>query len=439
MSLAALALVLAASAGSPPADVGSTKPAASDVEALYSRLFPAPAPEEPGPVPGADAEQGARDGIGFGPLTLRPALILSYVDGDNVFLDSARPSRDRYFVVQPSLGLRIDALTFGAGSFRASYEPRFRMGSSFQELLRPSHQADALLELSLTPGLTLRAADHFFTGTVETTEVDPGREYFFGLGRFVRNQIEVGLRIDTGGRLGLDLDASRNRVSFDEPTSFFDYDQERGSLTLRYELTPNTRLGLLAGLERVPGTAARPESRSRARSYGLVLDGDLAPLVTGKIEVGYRDQTSPNAAPGGRSYRGLYARASATKEFSRGARLTLGAGRSTPLSAFESNGFYVSTSALGVVTFPLPLGLSASAGASCQWNAYRTLAAELGRPRRDRIFGWSAGLGRSITRWSFLRVDYRRDRRDSNLRSLENTADGFVAQLGLGWLGGARQ
>jgi hypothetical protein len=67
------------------------------------------------------------------------------------------------------------------------------------------------------------------------------------------------------------------------------------------------------------------------------------------------------------------------------------------------------------------------------------VAAELGRPRRDRIFGWSAGLGRSITRWSFLRVDYRRDRRDSNLRSLESTADGFVAQLGLGWLGGARQ
>src|SRR6185295_17444881 len=111
--------------------------------------------------------------------------------------------------------------------------------------------------------------------------------------------------------------ASRNRVAFDEETSFFDYDQERGSLTLRYELTPNTRLGFLAGLERVPGTAERPESRARARSYGLVLDGDLAPLTTGKIEVGYRDQTSPNAALGGTRYRGLYARASATKEFSR--------------------------------------------------------------------------------------------------------------------------
>lgn len=438
MTLAAAVLLLAAAAGSASTEEPATpKPGATDVDDLYKRLFPGTSLEDVGPL-GEPQEEATREGLGLGPLTLQPSLLVSYVDGDNVFLDSAQPTRDRYFVVQPNLGLRIDALTFGAGTFRVSYEPRFRFGSSYQQLLEPSHQVDALLELPLTPALTLRAGDHFFVGTVETTEVDPGREYFFGLGRFGRNQVDAGLRIETGGRLGLDLAGSVNRVVFEEESSFFDYDQDRVSLALQYELTPNTRLGLKAGLERVPGVPERPESRMRAQTYGLVLDGDIAPLTTGSVEVGYRDQQNPDAAPGGTLYRGAYASASVAREFSRGGRLNLGVVRATPLSAFEENGFYVSTGVVAAITLPLPLAVSASAGASYQWNDYRTPASEIGAPREDRIFGWSVGLGRPLTRWCFLRVDYRQDRRDSNVESLSNTSHGFIAQLGLGWFGEQR-
>lgn len=417
----------------------ATAPAATDVDALYPRLFPSAAAGEIAPAgEGEENEEDShRQGLGFGPLSLRPSVTVSYVDGDNVFLDSAQPTRDSYFVVQPDLGLRIDALTLGTGTLRISYQPRFRFGSSYEQILRPSHQVDALLELPLTPGLMLRAADHFFAGTLETTEVDPGREYFFGLGRFARNQIDAGLRLETGGRLGLDLAGTRNRVVFDEDSSFFDYDQDRVGLTVRYEVTPNSRAGLVAGFERVPGSPERPESRMHAQTYGLVLEGDLAPLTTGRVEAGYRKQENPDAAEGGTRYSGPYAAASVTREFSRGARLTLGGVRSTPLSAFENNGFYVSTGVLGTLTFPLRLGISATAGASYQWNDYRTPAADLGEPRQDRILGWSAGLGRPLTRWCFLRVDYRQDRRESNIDSLSTTSHGLVAQVGVGWFGGA--
>jgi hypothetical protein len=431
-------LLLAAAAGRTPGEEPpAPKQEAADVDELYKRLFPGTVPEEVGPV-GGPQEETTREGLQLGPLRLRPSLLVSYVDGDNVFLDSPQPTRDRYFVVQPSLGLLLDALTLGAGTFRVSYEPRFRFGSSYEELLEPSHQVDAFLELPLTPGLTLRAADHFFVGTVETTEVDPGREYFFGLGQFGRNQVDAGLRLETGGRLALDLGGSINRVVFDEESTFFDYDQDRVNAALQYELTPNTRLGLAAGFERVPGTPERPESRMNARTYGLVVDGELAPLTTGRIELGYRDQENPDAAPGSTRYQGPYAVASIARETSRGGRVALGVSRSTPLSAFEENGFYVSTGVLLGLTFPLPLQLSASAGASYQWNDYRAPASTLGEPREDRIFGWSAGLGRPLTRWCFVRVDYRQDRRDSNVESLSNTAHGFIAQLGLGWFAGGQ-
>jgi hypothetical protein len=423
-------LVLAALAGTASAQ----EPSTTDVDELYRRLFPAPAPEDLGPV--EPQEQPDREGLGLGPLTLRPSLIISYVDGDNVFVDSAQPTHDNYWVVQPNLGLRMDALTFGAGTLRLAYEPRFRFGSSFDEIQEPSHQIDAFLELPLTPGLTLRASDHLFIGTVETTEVDPGREYFFGLGRFGRNQVDVGLRIETGGRLGLEVGGSINRVVFDEESNFFDYDQDRVGLTLRYELTPKTRVGLAGAYERVPGSSERPESRMHAQTYGLVVDGDLAPLTTGKVEVGYRLQENPDAAPGSTRYSGAYAGVSLGREFARGGTLTLGVVRTTPLSAFEGNGFYVSTGVVAAVTVPLPLRFSGNGGASYQWNDYRTPASEIGVPRSDRLFGWSVGLGRPLTRWCFARVDYRQDRRDSNVESLSYTAHGFVAQLGVGWFGG---
>jgi hypothetical protein len=430
-------LWLAVAGSAPPVDAPEPQPSPSDVEALYGRLFPGSVVDEPPSNDGSGEKQPGSEGeLSLGPLRLRPSLTLGYVDGDNLFVDSAQPTRDRYFLVQPSLGVRLDALNIAGGMLRLSYEPRFRVGSSFEDVLRPSHELNAVLELPLTPGLKLLAGDHYFIGTVETTEADPGREYFFGLGHFTRNQVDAGLRLETGGRLELELGGSLNQVAFDEETSFFDYDRQRGTAAVRYELSPGTRLGLVAALERVPGTDARPESRSRATSYGMALDGSLAPLTTGKIEVGYRDESNPDAAPGGTRYRGLYANASVSKEFSRGARLSVGASRSTPLSAFEQNGFYVSTDTLAAVTFSLPLRIAGSCGASYQWNSYQTLDSEIGAPRRDHIFGWSAGLGRALTRWAFLRADYRRDRRDSNLQRFENTADGFVIQLGVGWFQG---
>src|SRR5437870_8990409 len=48
------------------------------------------------------------------------------------------------------------------------------------------------------------------------------------------------------------------------------------------------------------------------------------------------------------------------------------------------------------------------------------------RPPRSTLFPYttlfrsSAGVGRSLTRWSFLRGDYRQDRRDSNLPAFED-------------------
>jgi hypothetical protein len=65
-------------------------------------------------------------------------------------------------------------------------------------------------------------------------------------------------------------------------------------------------------------------------------------------------------------------------------------------------------------------------------NTYETNASALGAPRRDQIVSWLAGVGRTLTRWAFVRVDYRQDRRDSNLDFYDQHTHALYVELGLG-------
>jgi hypothetical protein len=117
--------------------------------------------------------------------------------------------------------------------------------------------------------------------------------------------------------------------------------------------------------------------------------------------------------------------------------LSLRLDRSTPLSAFEQNAFYVTTALEGTLALPLPLSVAMTSGAGYRWSDYRTVAAELGVPREDRIFSWFVGLRRSLSRRAHASVVYSRERRDSNLDGFSNVNEGLSLQLNVdvfqGW------
>ena len=68
-------------------------------------------------------------------------------------------------------------------------------------------------------------------------------------------------------------------------------------------------------------------------------------------------------------------------------------------------------------------------------NDYPNDASPIGVPRRDDILGFTVGLGREIGWRAWVRADYRRERRNSNLPGFDVTTDGFVVQLGVGLFG----
>ena len=127
-----------------------------------------------------------------------------------------------------------------------------------------------------------------------------------------------------------------------------------------------------------------------------------------------------------------------TRQFSRSSSLSVLLNRSTPVSNFEDNGFYVNTSIQGSVSAGLPWQMNADAGLGYSWNDYDLPTAELGVPREDRILGLYAGLRRYIGQRWWVSAFYRREQRRSNLDDFDTTSDGFLVQVNWGLFGPRR-
>jgi hypothetical protein len=414
----------------PPSGVDASSLVTAD---LYRSLFPSAA-EVTGQKPAAPsaASDRAREGLQVGPVHLRPTIQTGYVDADTFAQDSPQPVRDQYLGIEPRVAAEMPIL---GGQLLADYTVRFRLFSSIPEVGTTSQFVNAGLEVPVGSRTVFRVRDHFATGVLETTEVDPGQEYFYDLTRFHRNLIEVGARVDTGGRYFLDLSGGWNDVTFDQVTTFFPYTERTARAAFGTTFQENLRASLYYQYSRVPPPPDRPIVESTSNAIGLHLDGDFGALTHGQLDVGYENQQSPQAAPGGQSYEGVAATAAISRDFSPSSHLRLAVIRATDLSAFEQNAFYVSTGVQLTYSMAVPYGLAANAGVGYQWNDYRTVSPEIGVPRRDTIFGWSVGLARPLGSFAFVRADYRRDRRQSNLPGFDVTTNGFLLQMGLGLFG----
>jgi hypothetical protein len=422
----------AASSASPSADSGD------DPTALYTRLFPAgTVAETPREEQSSAIEKAPELGDGFplGPFRLRPTFTAAFVNADASLLESPETVNDRYFQFEPGV---VATTPVREGSFVAEYFPSFRVGASFSATAAPTHNLGATLILPFGSSSQLTLQDRFVVSTLDSREADPGGEYFFDLSRFNRNLASANARFGFAPRLYVELGAAYNHVSFQESGGFFSYDSRLGSAGIGYELSPTLRLTASYVYDDVPTPDDRPEAEATAHSGLLTLDGDILPLLTGRLAVGYRDQTSPNASTEGRRYQGFTMTGGLTRELGRETSISLLLNRSTPVSNFESNAFYVNTSIQGALSAALPEALKLEAGAGYVWNDYDVPSLELGVPREDRILAFYVGLRRPVVRRFWVSAFYRRERRQSNLGEFSTTSDGFLVEVNWGLFGPRR-
>jgi hypothetical protein len=407
------------------------------VAELYAQLFPtgavAPPPEET-VAPEEIIEPVQEAGVALGPFRVRASVDARYVDADTFVESTAVPTRDNYLEVQP----RVEGVVpVGDGRFALDYAPVFRAFAQYDDVNTSSHSLGARIDLPVGSRVTLRASDRFRSGVLDTRVVDPGGEYFFGLGHFRRNDADAGASIMVGPRLSVELGGALGTVRFQEESNFFSYDTRAASAGLGFELTPNLKAVGSYVYDEVPRPDERPEAEATAHSARLSLTGDILPLLSGEVSVGYRDQTSPNAGAGGTSYTGFTMSAALTRQVGREALVAIYASRSTPVSAYEENAFYVSTGLQGTLQVPMPAQFQLRGGLGYQWNDYRTVSSEIGQPREDRILGWYVGLRRPVRHNLYLSGAYRSEDRSSNVDTFDTNSEGLYFQLEWDIFGGS--
>ena len=318
--------------------------AGGSVAELYPQLFPTGTPQsqpEAAAVADVDVPEPSEDqGAVLGPFRVRASVDVRYVDADTFVQATAEPTRDKYMEVQP----RVLAMApVGAGAFDLEYAPVFRAFATYDQVNTSSHSLGARLELPVGSTVTIRARDRFQSGVLDTRVVDPGGEYFFGLGKFNRNDADAGLSIAVGPRVSVEVSGAAGHVHFLEESNFFDYDTRMASAGLGFELTPTLRAVASYVYDAVPRPDDRPEAESTAHGARLELNGEILPLLTGQLAVGYRSLGRAQRRARRPSYSGLTLSAALQRELGQDANISVYANRSTPVSAFEDNAFYVST------------------------------------------------------------------------------------------------
>lgn len=401
---------------------------------LYMRLFPTAAQ---GTEPEKDEEEavgGQPEGLAIGPVTLRPYVSAAWVDADVLASASPVPVRDRYLQLAPGVLASIPVMD---GQLVAEYEARLRYFSKIPQVGEASHFAGARLEVPLGSRTLVRLGHRYTRATLETTVVDPGREYFFDLRRFGYNESSALARVDIGARLWAEGEGRRawNRFAERQESGFFDYDNRTLRAGLGYDVASELKATVSYSYERLPPSPDRAIVESSSHSLLATLAGEVAALTSASVTLGLRRQTNPLAPGESRSWNGVTLSGSLRRELGHSTVAEAQATRTTEPSAYDTNAFYVNNSVGGSLTAPGPFQTWLRGGVTFLRNDYPNDAPGLSEPRRDEVLGWSLGIGRSLGWRTWLRADYRRERRDSNLPGFDLTTDGFVIQVGLGLFG----
>jgi hypothetical protein len=398
---------------------------------LYRLLFPTgaapgvPVVEEQGP------DAAGMEGMVLGRATLRPYATASWVSADIAAFDSPTPVPDQYLQVAPGV---TATMPFLDGQLSAEYEPRLRFFSDIPLVNETSHFVGVRLELPVGARTLVRLGHRYARAILETTVVDPGREYFYDLARYGFHGSTAAARVELGARLYAEVDADWQWTRFDDEQAggFFDYDSRALRAGLGYDVTSDLRATVSYAFERIPPSPDRAIVESSAHSLLGTLAGTVAPLTSGAATVGFRSQTNPLAAGESRSFRGLTLVGSLSREIGPSTQAELRFNRSAEPSSYDTNAYYVTNSIDAALTVPAPLGLLARGSVTWFRNQYPNDAPGLSTPRRDDILAWAVGVGRQIGWRAWVRADYRRERRDSSLPGFDLTTDGFTVQLGIG-------
>ena len=402
-------------------------PGADDVETLAKMLFPTDAVRL---EPAAELEPEPREPR----LRLRPSVSALYASGTNGYEEGPQPEEDSYYEVAP----RIEALS---GPLRLTYEAHLRGASRYDSVnSTTTHQVEARLERLLASDWHVETHYEFLRGRQQASAVDPGAEYFYGFEPFKKNTLGARARVPLGGATHLVFSGTWDQVRFDEPGAFIDFSAWSAQGGARREIGGQTSLELLYTRDQLYDSNDSDVAGTFSDTASLALAGEVRPMLHVLVLAALSRRSSPGAPEGAGTQTEPLARIDLRRELSPRTAFQLGYQRSRTASAFERNPSYRSDFVEARGYAPLPFEISLSASAGYRRNDYPLAASAIGVSRLDQVYGWGLGLGHAFGSRTILHVEYRWQRRVSNLPGYSSASDGVLVQLDvLAGREGARQ
>lgn len=416
----------------PMGDTGTTS--GTDNE-LFFNLFPAPAGDQQtlfnvNPIEDIVPNE-AVIGIRVGRFALQPSVDASYVRGSNLLLQSDETFDDSALLVRGRLAM---VLLDSMNQFKIAYEGRYRDFEVFELEDRYTNVFDVEAKLLTTPSSSVEFGNHFVHGAFESREFDPGGEVVGNTDPFYRNRSEATFAFDFSERLGGELKGAFNRVSFTETnTEFFDYDDTTLGAAVLYNLSPLTSLVGEYSRIRTRPDSSRPQAFSDGNVVMFGLRGEVTPLLQGQVRAGYASQKFDQSL-GSQAYNGFVADVRLTRTFGEMTALNFTLGRKTNPSAYEENSFYLTN--YGSLQFLVPITdkIRFSTNGVLFGSNYPTPNITAGIERSDKSMSGALGVSYFWTPLSFLSVDYRHDRRTSNLEQFSYRNNAVQFMVGFGFL-----
>ncbi|MCI0407113.1 MAG: outer membrane beta-barrel protein, partial [Acidobacteria bacterium] len=403
----------------------------------FFNLFPTPAGEPrttglltPPVIDEAPPMSGR--GIRLGHFLFQPLVDATYVWGDNLLLSSGEPFKDSALLVR---GRAAFDLLDSEQSLRIVYDLTYRDFQKFELVQKFSHFLNFEAGLALSPRIHLDLGNHLVRGSFESHEIDPGREVFFSIDPFLRNNSRGVLRYEFSERLGLKLLGNFNHVQFLDggAASFYDYDTATAAASFLYQVSALTSLFGEYRRAVTPEPVDRPEAASTANSLFFGITGEITPVLVGTAQAGYQWQEIGPESDRSR-FRGLVAEVGLTRSFGEISQFTIKGGRTTFLSNFEGNGYYLANYLEARLILPLAQRLRLLSEGFFFDNNYPWDAA-LERPvREDQALSASAGLVYFLTPLAYVRGDYRYERRYSTLEEFRYRNSALQVLVGFGFL-----
>ncbi len=293
-------------------------------------------------VPGSSVEQfRLMQSFRLGPILLRPSGRIHYFYESNLVASPAPDTATHAVLVEPTIEALIPVTQNG---IRLDYSLLFRDYNNFDLRHKVAHHFNADSQFDFTPIFNLAVREHFTLSSLESFEFVPGREVIFSDAQFKRNDVSTQVNWDMTDNNSLSLRGDWNRVTFDESDTsgvrpFYDYDRYSVGGTYKRDISQRTGVFFNGAYLRDVADDARNVASSIGYETLAGVDSQITPLMSGQFSAGFRSQTFRGSKD--QNFRGAVLRGSLQKDLTSTIRIGVAGSRSTNISNFERNAYYL--------------------------------------------------------------------------------------------------